>query len=69
MSQLTNCQINAQIRGLESGIRAKVSRGDRRGLGRRLQKLDAYRTELAARLEVGENPGTEIQTSRNGEGR
>lgn len=67
MSKLTNCQINATLSGMESTMRGKAAKGDATSVRRLLKKIDAYRAELAARLAVGENPGSEIQTFRTGE--
>ena len=66
MSKLTNCQIKAQISGLETTMRRKAAQRDATGARRSLKKIDGYRAELAARLAAGEDPGAEIQAFRNG---
>ncbi|MCL5743768.1 MAG: hypothetical protein M1541_07550 [Acidobacteria bacterium] len=61
MSKLTNCQIKAQIQGLEASIAGAVQRGDAAGARRREKKLAGYRAEVAEREARALNLGTEIQ--------
>ena len=66
MSKLTNAQIRATISGMEITVRRLAEKGDKAGARLTLAKMLGYRAELMAREAAGENPGTEIQTSRNG---
>ena len=67
VSLLTNCQIMAMIRGMETTMMGKAAKGDARGVRVSLRKIVAYRAELVRREWAAENPGTEIQAVRFGE--
>lgn len=59
MSRLTNCQIEAVIRGLESSLARADRRGDGQATKRRQQLLDNYRGELADR-QAAEPPNEDF---------
>ncbi len=67
MSLLTNCQIRATIRGMETTVQRQAAAGNKAGTRRTLAKMLGYRAELMAREAAGENPGAEMQTVRHGE--